>query len=326
VVSDEGGHELRRVSYYPFGEVRSQSGQAVTGGGYTGQRLSVTGQYHFGAREYDPLTGRFLSPDPFPGFLAAPQSLNPYAYGYNNPIRYSDPSGYDPLDVVWRQAFRQAHGRDPSPLDEQIRLFSLAYSDEWRDQKLDQVFYLADGTVDREAVKRWFQHPPESRKWDTMPAALCGLSQSYTAGEERMFVQDIAMLYAGLAGRRQYLGWRRSYWMAGAQNMEHVYIRAGHINPAFVSDPNLGSDKDMNVHHWVWSFAAGYDEGWASAVAINDIREVGSGLDIGYGSLRWHVNNSDMEMGTRGAMMGSRFSIFGFKELPTLFDLLDIGR
>ncbi len=45
------------------------------------------------ARYYDPSTGRFLSRDSFPGYVSLPQSQNPYAYGLNNPILYTDPSG-----------------------------------------------------------------------------------------------------------------------------------------------------------------------------------------------------------------------------------------
>jgi len=45
------------------------------------------------ARLYDPLVGRFLSPDPFvqaPGFT---QSFNRYSYVWNNPLRWVDPTG-----------------------------------------------------------------------------------------------------------------------------------------------------------------------------------------------------------------------------------------
>jgi RHS repeat-associated protein len=48
-----------------------------------------------GVRDYDPQTGRFLQPDPFKGYLSEPTSQNPYMYCRGNPIKYSDPSGYD---------------------------------------------------------------------------------------------------------------------------------------------------------------------------------------------------------------------------------------
>ena len=45
------------------------------------------------ARLYDPLVGRFLSPDPY---IQAPdftQNFNRYSYALNNPLKYTDPSG-----------------------------------------------------------------------------------------------------------------------------------------------------------------------------------------------------------------------------------------
>lgn len=61
---------------------------------FTGEYRDATpDHYYLRARYYDPLTGRFLTRDPFPGFATEPQSQNPYAYVSNNPVRYTDPSG-----------------------------------------------------------------------------------------------------------------------------------------------------------------------------------------------------------------------------------------
>jgi len=51
--------------------------------------------YKTGVRQYDPETGRFLSPDPFKGYITDPASQHPYMYCRGNPISYADPSGYD---------------------------------------------------------------------------------------------------------------------------------------------------------------------------------------------------------------------------------------
>jgi RHS repeat-associated protein len=53
-----------------------------------------SGLTYVGAREYDPVTGRFLSVDPIldPG---DPQSLNGYTYGDDNPLVGYDPTGTD---------------------------------------------------------------------------------------------------------------------------------------------------------------------------------------------------------------------------------------
>ena len=45
-------------------------------------------------RIYDPQHKQFLSPDPFIQAPLNTQSFNRYAYVLNNPMKYTDPSGY----------------------------------------------------------------------------------------------------------------------------------------------------------------------------------------------------------------------------------------
>jgi len=45
-------------------------------------------------RVYDPKLGRFLSPDPVLQDASNTQNLNRYSYVLNNPLKYTDPSGY----------------------------------------------------------------------------------------------------------------------------------------------------------------------------------------------------------------------------------------
>ena len=57
---------------------------------YTGQQYDqTTGQYYLRARYYNPIPGRFLQEDVYEG-----DGRNLYAYCANNPVTYSDPSGY----------------------------------------------------------------------------------------------------------------------------------------------------------------------------------------------------------------------------------------
>lgn len=44
-------------------------------------------------RFYDPLLGRFLSPDPYVQAPENPQNFNRYSYCLNNPLKYTDPTG-----------------------------------------------------------------------------------------------------------------------------------------------------------------------------------------------------------------------------------------
>ena len=63
--------------------------------GYTGhEHLPALGLIHMNGRAYAPGLQRFLSPDPFLQDPANAQNHNRYAYCLNNPLRYTDPSGY----------------------------------------------------------------------------------------------------------------------------------------------------------------------------------------------------------------------------------------
>ena len=48
---------------------------------------------------YDPLLGRFLSPDNFVQMPDFTQSYNRYAYCLNNPLKFTDPSGEEPITI-----------------------------------------------------------------------------------------------------------------------------------------------------------------------------------------------------------------------------------
>jgi RHS repeat-associated protein len=66
--------------------------------GYTGhEHLDEFGLINMNGRLYDPVIGRMLSPDNYvqaPGFS---QSYNRYSYVWNNPLKYTDPSG----ELIW---------------------------------------------------------------------------------------------------------------------------------------------------------------------------------------------------------------------------------
>ncbi|MGW0363063.1 polymorphic toxin-type HINT domain-containing protein [Streptomyces sp. NPDC002990] len=80
----------------PFGNERgTQPAAGVWAGdkGFVGgTKEKATGFTLLGAREYDPTTGRFISPDPIID-AGDPQQWNAYAYSNNDPFNKSDPSG-----------------------------------------------------------------------------------------------------------------------------------------------------------------------------------------------------------------------------------------
>jgi len=68
--------------------------------GFTGhEHLTQFGLINMNGRLYDPLVGRFLSPDNYVQSPGLTQGYNRYSYCLNNPLRYTDPSGDNPALV-----------------------------------------------------------------------------------------------------------------------------------------------------------------------------------------------------------------------------------
>jgi RHS repeat-associated protein len=66
--------------------------------GFTGhEHLDDFEIVNMGGRIYDPRIGRFYSPDNYIQGLTSSQSLNRYSYANNNPLKYVDPDGNNPL-------------------------------------------------------------------------------------------------------------------------------------------------------------------------------------------------------------------------------------
>jgi RHS repeat-associated protein len=95
---------LQELSYDAWGRLRDPETQALyaigeepellLGRGYTShEHLLEFGLINMNARLYDPVLGRFLSPDPFVQDPLLGQNFNRYTYALNNPLRYTDPNG-----------------------------------------------------------------------------------------------------------------------------------------------------------------------------------------------------------------------------------------
>jgi RHS repeat-associated protein len=99
-----GGSEATVAGYDPWGARRAPDGRPAGSASFkplpghrefTGhETIPGVGLVNMNGRVYDPALGRFLSPDPNVQFVADLQSYNRYSYVLNNPLRYTDPTGY----------------------------------------------------------------------------------------------------------------------------------------------------------------------------------------------------------------------------------------
>ncbi|VVH61019.1 hypothetical protein BAZOLSSOX_1410, partial [uncultured Gammaproteobacteria bacterium] len=104
-ITDGQGNIVERMAYTAFGQRRKGDWRAsdpllpiipaLTNRGFTGhEHIDEMGFIHMNGRVYDPQIGRFLSADPHIQDPYNTQSYNRYSYVMNNPLKYTDPSGY----------------------------------------------------------------------------------------------------------------------------------------------------------------------------------------------------------------------------------------
>ncbi|QBG48196.1 RHS repeat-associated core domain-containing protein [Verrucomicrobia bacterium S94] len=90
VVNTTDGTVAQRIDYDSFGRVTRDTHPGFQPFGFQGgQTDSVTGLVRFGARDYDPTSGRWLSKDP----IGISGGLNLYVFCGNDPVNKIDPMG-----------------------------------------------------------------------------------------------------------------------------------------------------------------------------------------------------------------------------------------
>ncbi|EHR40182.1 Integrins alpha chain [Alishewanella jeotgali KCTC 22429] len=108
VITNAAGQLLEKLSFDAFGKRRQVYTAAhvpvalslasilnKTSRGFTGHlQVDHASIVHMGGRIYDSHIGRFLQADPFVQSPSNSQNFNRYSYVLNNPLSYTDPSGY----------------------------------------------------------------------------------------------------------------------------------------------------------------------------------------------------------------------------------------
>ncbi|GHV69850.1 hypothetical protein FACS1894199_19040 [Bacteroidia bacterium] len=93
-LTDINGEVLFAANYDAWGYRTVANNTFSFHRGFTGhEHLPEFGLINMNGRMYDPILGRFLSPDPYVQMPDFSQSFNRYAYCINNPLIYTDPDG-----------------------------------------------------------------------------------------------------------------------------------------------------------------------------------------------------------------------------------------
>lgn len=99
-ITNSSGTVQERLAYDAWGQRRDATdwdgaATATELRGFTGhEHLDDVGVIHMNGRIYSAKLGRFLSPDPALQEPENGQNYNRYSYAFNNPLKYTDPSGY----------------------------------------------------------------------------------------------------------------------------------------------------------------------------------------------------------------------------------------
>jgi RHS repeat-associated protein len=97
IARSSDGLRLEERRFDPWGKPLGELGTSPEG--YTGHRHEPAfGLIDMRGRFYDPALRRFLSPDPVVASLHDSQGQDPYAYVRNNPLTFTDPTGFISVD------------------------------------------------------------------------------------------------------------------------------------------------------------------------------------------------------------------------------------
>ena len=123
---------MTRLGVVESQEIRNSYGNFLSGSQYaerfvfTGREEDKeTGLIYMNARYYDPVIGRFITPDPYLGKVGKPFSSNRFSYVLNNPLRYVDPTGFFEDDYGYDGGDQDDNGYEPDYEGDDGRIYHM---------------------------------------------------------------------------------------------------------------------------------------------------------------------------------------------------------
>ena len=108
VINAATGAVVEQITYDPWGTITSDTNPGFQPFGFAGGLYDAdTGLVHFGARDYDPVIGRWTMRDPL-GFAGGDTNL--YGYVLQDPVNGVDPSGHFVVEAIVGGAVGMAWG------------------------------------------------------------------------------------------------------------------------------------------------------------------------------------------------------------------------
>lgn len=182
-ITNESGVVIQRLAYGAFGKQLVQSwinekdkNKSLVKRGYTGhEHISEFEFIHMNGRVYDVDTARFLSADPNIFHPFDTQNFNRYSYVMNNPLMYTDPSGFDAMtesehDEEWGTAEDYGSGDSDS-----IKTTNTNFSE--RINKLKEKLGRADAYMEITKSSTPKNIETAEDRWDRQENIMDGLDR-----------------------------------------------------------------------------------------------------------------------------------------------------
>jgi RHS repeat-associated protein len=177
--ANEDGSWNSTIKYTAFGETRESNGITPTKHRYTGQLLEAeVGLYYYVARFYDPAIMHFVQADTIVPYLTESTSYDRYAYGLNDPIRFSDKNGHVACEDSY---YGCAQAFNKSLINGSLSYWKWAIFSEYGITLKKGIDYDVEKKDDNGVVIDTIHY--KGKEWDQKNAMIIGLGLGMTSSK-----------------------------------------------------------------------------------------------------------------------------------------------